>query len=258
MSNNVPLLEICAGSVTSCVAAQKGGADRVELCDNLLEGGTTPSYGTLASARDVLRIPLNVIIRPRGGDFLYSDVEFDVMERDVLACTRLGADGVVIGLLTADGDIDVPRTRRLVELAAPMSVTFHRAFDVARNPLRALEDIISAGCNRLLTSGQEASAPQGAALITKLREVAADRLAIMPGAGIRLNNIAQLVTETRCVEYHTSGRAPFASGMRYRNERVKMGGPGQDEYAMVETSQDLVRQIRVEADQAWERVRRSV
>lgn len=256
MSSSPVLLEICAGSVTSCIAAQEGGADRVELCDNLLEGGTTPSYGTLASARDVLRIPLNVIIRPRGGDFLYSDAEFDVMERDILACKQLGMDGVVIGLLTADGDIDVPRTRRLVELAAPMSVTFHRAFDVARNPLEALEDIISAGCNRLLTSGQEASAPQGAALIATLREVAADRLVVMPGAGIRLNNIAQLITATECAEYHTSGRAPFASGMRYRNERVKMGGPGQDEYAIVETSADLVRQIRLEANQAWERVRR--
>ncbi|QIE22517.1 copper homeostasis protein CutC [Caballeronia sp. SBC2] len=250
------LLEICAGSVTSCLAAQEGGAGRVEFCDNLLEGGTTPSYGAIASARDQLRILLNVIIRPRGGDFLYSNVEFDVMKRDILACKKLGVDGVVIGLLTADGDIDVPRTKHLVELAMPMPATFHRAFDVARDPFKALEDVIVTGCNRLLTSGQEASAPDGAELISKLREAAGERLVIMPGAGVRLNNIAQLVSETGCVEYHTSGRVPFASNMRYRNERIKMGGPGQDEYAIVETSADLVRQIIAEANEAWEQVGR--
>jgi len=256
MSTPTVLLEICAGSVTSCLAAQEGGASRVEFCDNLLEGGTTPSYGAIASARDKLQIALNVIIRPRGGDFLYSDVEFEVMERDILACKKLGVDGVVIGLLTAEGDIDVPRTRRLVELAAPMPVTFHRAFDVARDPFKALEDVIGTGCNRLLTSGQEASAPEGAALIRKLREAAQQRLVIMPGAGVRLNNIAQLVSETGCGEYHTSGRAPFPSGMRYRNERVKMGGPGQDEYAIVETSAELVRQILAKANEAWEHLDR--
>jgi copper homeostasis protein len=252
MSKSPVLLEICAGSVTSCLAAQEGGAGRVEFCDNLLEGGTTPSYGAIASARDKLSIRLNVIIRPRGGDFLYSNVEFEVMERDVVACKRLGVDGVVIGLLTADGDIDLPRTKRLVELAAPMPVTFHRAFDVARDPFKALEDIIASGCTRLLTSGQEANALEGASLISKLREAAGERLTLMPGAGVRLNNIAQLIAETGCVEYHTSGRAPFASGMRYRNERVKMGGPGQDEYAIVETSADLVKQIIARANESWD------
>jgi copper homeostasis protein len=143
MSVSAVLLEICAGSVTSCLAAQEGGAARVEFCDNLLEGGTTPSYGAIASAREKLRIALNVIIRPRGGDFLYSDIEFEVMERDIAACKKLGVDGVVIGLLTADGDIDVARAKALVELAAPMPVTFHRAFDVARDPFKALEDIIA-------------------------------------------------------------------------------------------------------------------
>jgi copper homeostasis protein len=254
MSASPLLLEICAGSVTSCLAAQEGGAARVEFCDNLLEGGTTPSYGAIASARDKLRITLNVIIRPRGGDFLYSDVEFEVMERDILSCKELGVDGVVIGMLTADGDIDISRTRRLVELAAPMPVTFHRAFDVARDPLKALEDVIRAGCVRLLTSGQEASALEGRALISDLRKAAGERLVIMPGAGVRLNNIAQLVAETGCVEYHTSGRAPFPSGMNYRNERVKMGGTGQDEYAIVETSADLVKQIVAEGNAAFERL----
>jgi copper homeostasis protein len=253
MSVPALLLEICAVSVTSCLAAQEGGASRVEFCDNLLEGGTTPSYGAIASARERLQIALNVIIRPRGGDFLYSDIEFDVMERDILACKKLGVDGVVIGLLTADGDIDVIRTRALVALATPMQVTFHRAFDVARDPFKALEDVISTGCNRLLTSGQEANALDGAALISKLRVAAGERLVVMPGAGVRLNNIAQLVAETGCIEFHTSGRAPFASGMRYRNERVKMGGPGQDEYALVETSAELVKQIVAKAKESWER-----
>jgi copper homeostasis protein len=252
MSKSPVLLEICAGSVTSCLAAQEGGAGRVEFCDNLLEGGTTPSYGAIACARDKVRIQLNVIIRPRGGDFLYSDIEFDVMERDIIACKAHGVDGAVIGLLTADGDIDVPRTQRLVELAAPMPVTFHRAFDVARDPFKALEDIIATGCSRLLTSGQEANAMEGAALIRKLREAARERLVVMPGAGVRLSNIAQLIAETGCVEYHTSGRTPFASGMRYRNERVKMGGPGQDEYAIVESSAELVKQIIARASESWD------
>jgi copper homeostasis protein len=247
------LLEICAGSVTSCLAAQEGGAARVEFCDNLLEGGTTPSYGAIASARDKLQIQLNVIIRPRGGDFLYSGVEFDVMERDIGACRKLGVDGVVIGLLTADGDIDTTRTRRLVELAAPLPVTFHRAFDVARDPYEALEDVIRAGCVRLLTSGQERSALEGIALISELRRIAGERLVIMPGAGVRLSNIAQLIDETGCFEFHTSGRAPFPSGMRYRNERIKMGGPGQDEYAITETSSDLVKQILAKANATFRR-----
>ncbi|SMC26916.1 copper homeostasis protein [Andreprevotia lacus DSM 23236] len=243
-------LEICAGSLASCLAAQEGGAVRVELCDNLLEGGTTPSFGTIAAARDRLWITLNVIIRPRGGDFLYSDDEFEVMRRDILACKKIGVDGVVIGLLTADGDIDVARTRELVQLATPMQVTFHRAFDVARNPQQALEDVIACGCNRLLSSGQEPSALEGATLLAQLREQAGDRLNVMPGAGVRANNIAELVRQTGCNEFHTSARAPLPSGMRYRNERVKMGGPGLDEYSVLETSAALTREIIALANQA--------
>ncbi len=250
MAHQDILLEICAGSVTSCLAAQEGGASRVEFCDNLLEGGTTPSHGAIAAARDRLWITLNVIIRPRGGDFLYSDVEFEVMQRDILACKKLGVDGVVIGLLTADGDIDVARTKQLVELAMPMQVTFHRAFDVARDPVQALKDIISTGCNRLLTSGQAPTAPEGAQLIRQLREQAGNKLVVMPGAGVRVNNIADLVRATGCQEFHTSGRAPFPSGMLYRNERVKMGAPGQDEYAIVETSAPLVQEILANARSA--------
>ncbi|WP_028455032.1 copper homeostasis protein CutC [Chitinilyticum litopenaei] len=236
-------LEICAGSVTSCLAAQEGGAQRVEFCDNLLEGGTTPSYGQIAVARDRLWITLNVIVRPRGGDFLYSDLEFEVMERDVLACKKLGVDGVVIGILTADGDVDVPRCRRLVELAAPMQVTFHRAFDVARKPQQALEDIIAIGCNRLLTSGQAATALAGAALLRELQQQAGERLAVMAGAGVRASNIAELARLSGCREFHSSARGPQASAMRYHNPAVHMGIPGQDEYALVESRPELVREL---------------
>jgi copper homeostasis protein len=242
MSDDI-VLEICAGSVTSCLAAQEGGAQRVEFCDNLLEGGTTPSFGQLAAARDRLWITLNAIIRPRGGDFLYSELEFEVMERDVLACRKIGVDGIVIGLLNQDGSIDIPRTKRLVELAGTIPVTFHRAFDVARDPQQALEDIISTGCTRLLSSGQAATALEGAALLKQLQQQAGDRLIVMPGAGVRGNNIGELVQKTGCREFHSSGRAPFPSAMNYRNPAVKMGAPGQDEYSLVETDVNLVREL---------------
>jgi copper homeostasis protein len=237
------LLEICAGSVTSCLAAQEGGAHRVEFCDNLLEGGTTPSYGQIAVARERLWIGFNVIIRPRGGDFLYTDLEYEVMQRDIIACKKLGVDGVVIGILTANGYIDIPRCKALVELASPMQVTFHRAFDVAQNPLKALEDVIATGCNRLLSSGQAATALAGAAMLKTLQTAAGERLIVMPGAGVRSNNIAELVASTGCTEFHTSARLPFASKMRYCNPNVHMGIPGQDEYALVETNAELVKEI---------------
>ncbi|HSC80323.1 MAG TPA: copper homeostasis protein CutC [Chitinolyticbacter sp.] len=240
-------IEICAGSITSALAAQQGGSARIEYCDNLLEGGTTPSHGAIAAARDQLWITFNVIIRPRGGDFLYSELEFDVMRRDVLACKKLGVDGVVIGLLTADGEIDVARTRELVELAAPMQVTFHRAFDVARDPKQALEDVIASGCNRLLSSGQAPSALEGALLLAELNQLAAGRLAVMPGAGVRASNIGELVKVTGCREFHTSARAPRPSGMVWRNERVKMGAPGQDEYEILDTAAPLVAEILANA-----------
>jgi copper homeostasis protein len=236
-------LEICAGSVASALAAQEGGAVRVELCDNLLEGGTTPSFGAIAMARERLSIALHVIVRPRGGDFLYDELEFELLRRDVRVCRDLGADGVVLGLLTADGDVDVVRTRELVELAAPTQVTFHRAFDVAREPLRAIEDVIATGCNRLLTSGQAATALDGASLIAELVRVAGGRLIVMPGAGVRAGNIAELVRRTGCSEFHSSARAPRASGMHSRNAAVKMGAPGQDEYETMETSAALVAEM---------------
>jgi copper homeostasis protein len=172
-------LEICVDSIESAINAQLAGADRVELCDNLPEGGTTPSVGTIISARNNLDIVLQVIIRPRGGDFLYTDLEYDIMRRDIEVCGESGVDGVVIGLLRADGNIDIERTAKLIEFAQPMSVTFHRAYDMCTDPVKGLEDIIQSGAQRLLTSGQKNKAIEGSELINKLVKQAQRRIIIM-------------------------------------------------------------------------------
>lgn len=238
-------LEICAASVASCIAAEKGGANRIELCDNLLEGGTTPSYATIALAREKVKIDLFPIIRPRGGDFLYSDLEFEVMKKDIELCKQLGCNGVVIGILTPDGRVDKQRCKILTSLAWPMGVTFHRAFDMTDNPFEALEDIIAIGCERILTSGARNTALEGAALLKDLVARANDRIAIMAGAGVRANNIAQLITATGVTEYHTSAKAYEESKMVYRNPNVSMGGiPGVPEYGISVTQQKEVALIR--------------
>lgn len=220
------ILEICIDSVESAIAAQEGGANRVELCDNLLEGGTTPSAGTIALARKHIEIDLNVIIRPRGGDFLYSDIEFEVMKYDIEQARQLGANGVVIGLLNADGSVDAARTATLVELARPLSVTFHRAFDMARDPYEALETLISLGLDRVLTTGQESSALEGLDLITELVQQAADRIIIMPGlsSGVSEQTVRKIVSQSGVREIHTTASASLDSGMTYRNPRSFMGG----------------------------------
>jgi copper homeostasis protein len=217
-------LEICSGSVESAINAQLGGADRVELCDNLYEGGTTPSYGAISSARDSLTIGLHVIIRPRGGDFLYSDQEYDLMRRDIDICSELGVDGVVIGILMSDGSVDVERTARLVELASPLAVTFHRAFDVCNNPMRGLEDIIAAGASRILTSGQRNTVPEGADLICQLVEKAGNRIIIMPGSGLDETNIAEMARITVATEFHLTARRTVESEMVFRRADIPMGG----------------------------------
>lgn len=238
-------LEICAASVASCMAAEEGGANRIELCDNLPEGGTTPSFGTIAVAREKVKIDLYPIIRPRGGDFLYSGLEFDVMLHDIEQCKQLGCNGVVIGILTADGRVDKQRCRQLTELARPMGVTFHRAFDMTDNPFEALEDIISIGCERILTSGARNTAVEGMALLKDLVNRANDRIAIMAGSGVRAGNIAQLVKTTGITEYHTTAKGYEDSKMVYRNPDVSMGGiPGVPEYGISVTQEKEVRLIR--------------
>jgi len=215
-----PLLEIAANSLASALVAQDAGAGRVELCAALGEGGLTPSYATIAPARERLRIPLYVLIRPRAGDFLYSELELETMRGDIEACVRLGCDGVVIGALDADGSVALAQCRTLIAAAGRLGVTFHRAFDVARDPYRALEDVIALGCTRILTSGQCRSAPEGAKLIRALVDRAAQRVVIMPGAGIDANNIAALRAATGANEFHASAKHPLESGMRYRPERL--------------------------------------
>jgi copper homeostasis protein len=217
-------VEICVDSVEGALAAQAGGADRVELCDNLLEGGTTPSAGTIRVARRKLTVGLHVIIRPRGGDFLYSEDEMDVMREDVRTAKELGADGVVIGCLTSRGEIDVERNRDLIALARPLTVTFHRAFDMCRDPKTALEDLVNLGVNRLLTSGQEATCVEGLELLRDLQVQAAGRVTIMPGGGLTPRNIRKVVEATGVSEVHLSARKNVESGMVYRNSRVFMGG----------------------------------
>lgn len=250
MSKDDIILEICAGSLHSALAAQQGGADRVELCDNLEEGGTTPGYGTLSRTRDLLHIGLYPIIRPRGGDFLYDEAEFEVMCRDIGICRQLGCDGVVIGLLDADGTVDVKRTRLLAELAFPMGVTFHRAFDRSRDAFAALEDIIDAGCERILTSGQRPTAPEGAGLIARLVEKAGDRIAIMAGAGVREDNIGELVKRTGAGEYHSTAKTSRRSGMKFFNPAMK------DNPAVMVTDAGVVRGLRRKAEEAWTARRR--
>jgi copper homeostasis protein len=236
------IFEICVESAAGAIAAQKGGGNRVELCANLLEGGTTPSAGTIKLARQSIDIDMNVMIRPRGGDFCYSTLEFEVMQFDIEMAKRLGANGVVFGLLHEDGTIDLERTRALVNLARPLNVTFHRAFDMARNPLQALEDLISLGIDRVLTSGQEISVLEGLDLITSLIEQAGDRIIVMPGGGITEKNINKIVNQCRCREIHFAALAGVESLMKYRNERVFMGGELRPpEFELNVTHEDRVR-----------------
>jgi len=238
--------EICANSVESCLAAQEGGADRVELCAGIPEGGTTPSYGEIKLARKLLtKTKLHVIIRPRGGDFLYTPLELERMEEDIRICRELGVDGVVFGCLTEEGEIDREANRRLVKLARPMSVTFHRAFDRTADPMKALEDIISLGCNRILTSGQQPKAIDGINLLAqlekKLKEYPLPPIQLLAGSGVNEENIRQIFDATGIHEYHFSARVNVVSKMKHYNHEVYMGAKGADESNSLVTSAEKVR-----------------
>lgn len=237
------ILEVCAGSVQSAIAARDGGAARVELCAALEIGGVTPSAGLMREVRKVEGLKMHVLIRPRGGDFLYDESEAETMVQDIITARECGADGVVIGALTADGDIDTALCRRLVEAARGMSVTFHRAFDMCRNPKQALEDIIALGCNRILTSGQAATALAGTALLRELVEAAGERLKIMPGCGVNAQNAATILDACGAQEIHASARKSIGSAMRFRHSGVSMGNPDSDEFARKETDEQEVRKI---------------
>jgi copper homeostasis protein len=213
-------LEICCFNLPSAMIAQKAGADRIEFCGDPAEGGITPSFGMIRVAREKVIIPLYPIIRPRGGDFLYTDEEFEVMENDVLQCRELGCDGVVFGILNRDGSIDKRRCAILREKAFPLGVTFHRAFDWATNPFEALEDIVEIGCERILTSGQRPTAMEGTVLIDELVRQAGNRISIMPGSGIRAENILQVAEKTHAEEFHSSAGRRCKSTMQFINSAM--------------------------------------
>jgi copper homeostasis protein len=216
-------IEICIDSIQSALAAEKGGAHRVELCQNLFEGGTTPSAGLILGVRRAVRLPVYVIIRPRGADFCYSEAEFEVMKEDVRLAREWGADGLVLGLLKRDGTVDIKRTQTLMRLAGPLPITFHRAFDVTPDPFKALEALIQLGVRRVLTSGQERTVLEGIDLIAELVRRAGQRIVIMPGGGISDRNFDKIRKLSKAREFHLSASGPVASSMTYRNARVPMG-----------------------------------
>jgi copper homeostasis protein len=224
-------IEICVDSIESALNAQIAGADRIELCDNLSEGGTTPGYGTIASIRNNLAIDVNVIIRPRGGDFLYSDYEYDIMRREIDICGECGVNGIVLGILHSEGSIDVERTAKLIECARPMTATFHRAFDMCSDPIKGIDDVIASGADRLLTSGQKDNAQEGAKLIGKLVDYAKHKIIIMPGGGINESNIAWIARTTGAKEFHSTCRKIIDSEMIFRRQGISMGIAGGSEFS---------------------------
>jgi copper homeostasis protein len=211
------IIEIATSDFLTTQAAVAGGADRIELCANLAEGGTTPSYAHIKKCREAFEVLLYPIIRPRGGDFLYTKDEFEIMKADIRLCKELGCDGVVIGLLNMDGTMDITRMAQLAELAYPMGVTCHRAFDRCKDPFVALEELIEIGCERILTSGQKPSVADAgaAALIAELNKLAGGRIILMPGSGVRKDNIKWLAEQTGCTEFHSSLRSKIKSPMQF-------------------------------------------
>lgn len=243
MNRERRILEVCAGDIDSVYAAAEGGAARVELCSALGEGGVTPSIGFIREARKVPELGLNVLIRPRGGDFVYTPEEVDCMVSDIEECRKAGADAVVIGALTPEGDIDMAACRRMMEAAGEMSVTFHRAFDMCRDAHKGLEDIISLGCDRVLTSGQAPSAAQGVGMLAELHRQAAGRIVIMAGAGVNASNASMILRDGHADELHASARGKVESKSTNRREDVKMGTPDSDEYTRLSTSSEIVKEI---------------
>lgn len=243
------IVEICCGNLASLLAAKKGGATRIELCSGLSEGGLTPSYGLIKAAIESGIPEVNVLIRPRSGDFLYSEEELQLMMTDIRMAIQLGATGIVIGVLTADGDVDIAACQRLIDSANAAAeefgkpkpnITFHRAFDVSRDARESLEAVIKLGVGTLLTSGMAPSAVRGNLMLKKLVTLAGDRITIMAGAGINPSNAADIVAVTGVTAIHSTARKPIPSGMRFRRPIVPMGAPGSDEYASLTTSPDVV------------------
>jgi copper homeostasis protein len=237
------VVEVCVDSVASAVAAELGGAQRVELCSDLLEGGLTPSLGLLGMVRSRVSIGVHPIIRPRPGDFCYSDEEFECMQRDIQIAKSEGADGVVLGILEQEGNVDVPRTRQLVELARPLSVTFHRAFDMSADLVGALEDVCATGANRVLTSGGEQECLQGLKTVAGLVQAAGRRITIMAGGRIRINDAANIIERTGVTEIHVGLATPVRSRMVHRNSSLSLGKAPASEYHRTEVLEGSVREL---------------
>ncbi len=218
--SNKAIFEVCAFNIQSAIVAEKAGAARVELCDNPMEGGTTPSYGAIRQTREKINIALYPIIRPRAGNYLYDDNEYEIIRQDIEMCKELGCNGISIGAQKIDGGMDTDRLKQIVEWAYPMGVTCNRAFDNTPDPYKALEDIISTGCERILTSGQKTGAPEGTVLLNELVTLAGDRIIIMPGAGINATNIKQLLQQTGAKEFHGSAKNTVADTMQFANTLV--------------------------------------
>lgn len=243
------LLECCVDSVESAILAQKGGADRLELCSNLIIGGTTPTLALYEQIRQETDIRIHALIRPRFGDFLYSEQEFAVIKREVRLFREAGAEGVVIGCLTREGDLDLPRLSSLKETAGSMSVTLHRAFDMCRDPFAALAQAKNLGIDTILTSGQAPSCLEGIELLTELDRAAAGAITILAGAGIQAAAVKTLLEKTALHAFHMSGKEVLPSGMQYHNPRVSMGLPGFSEYELWRTDPDRIRAVRKLLDQ---------
>lgn len=241
---NPSVLEICCYSVQSALIAEESGANRVELCAGVFEGGTTPSSATIRLTKEKLSIPVHVIIRPRGADFCYSDIEFECMKHDIQFCKDQGVEGVVSGILLSSGEVDVIRTKELVDLAKPMSFTFHRAFDMLENPIKALEVLIELGVDRILSSGGRQTAEEGIELLKKMTAKANGRIIIMPGSGVNEENIIKLKNETGAFEFHCSAKKLVQSKMEYKNPNINMGGEGSiPEFEYFEANSEKIRKI---------------
>lgn len=243
-------IEIVVYNIESALRAQEGGADRIELCDNPGEGGTTPSYGVIESVRQNVSMDVFVMIRPRGGDFHYSNYEFHTMKRDISQCQKLSVDGVVFGILTPEGTIDKKRCKELIEKARPLKVTCHRAFDMTRDPFEALEDCIEIGFDRILTSGQQLQALQGATLIGELIKQANGRIAIMPGSGVNENTVVEIIQKSGATEIHFSATTFRESAMQYQNPNIAaMGSEGGSEFKLRSVDPQRVRKMRQLAEE---------
>lgn len=239
-----PRLEVCVDSVESALIAQEGGADCLEVCSNLIIGGTTPGASQFKQIRNLCEIELNVLIRPRFGDFLYTDAEFQMIKEDILMFRELGADGIAVGCLKADGSLDIKRMEELRKYAGPIKLTLHRAFDVCRDPYKALEEAVLLGFDRILTSGQASVCTEGTEVLKRLLSQAGDRIEIMAGSGVNAEVISQMAEEVHALSFHMSGKQMIDSGMIYRKQGVNMGFSEFSEYRILRTDREEIEKAR--------------